>query len=97
MQHLLSRLVPHRITQTMEAKKVWQTYLETYLRSLDAKKAVIWVGDLNVAPEAIGMCHVHCEETAVHSLYGRSGESKTQLEQDARLHRNRNILVQNIA
>ncbi|EIN07274.1 hypothetical protein PUNSTDRAFT_121434 [Punctularia strigosozonata HHB-11173 SS5] len=43
--------------KTMDAKKLWQTHFEAYLRSLDAKKSVIWVGDLNVAPEAIDLAN----------------------------------------
>lgn len=44
----------------MDAKELWQTHFETYLRSLDAKKPVIWMGDLNVAPEAIGAVTEAC-------------------------------------
>ncbi|KAH8107013.1 Endonuclease/exonuclease/phosphatase [Cristinia sonorae] len=36
--------------KTLDAKKLWNTHFETYIRALDAKKPVIWGGDLNVAP-----------------------------------------------
>lgn len=38
----------------MDAKKEWNTHFEAYIRELDAKKPVIWTGDLNVAPTALG-------------------------------------------
>ncbi len=40
--------------QTLDAKKLWNHHFEAYVRDLDKKKAVIWAGDLNVAPTAIG-------------------------------------------
>ena len=40
--------------QTLDAKKLWNHHFEAYIRDLDKKKAVIWAGDLNVAPTAIG-------------------------------------------
>jgi AP endonuclease-1 len=40
--------------QTLEAKKLWNHHFEAYIRDLDKKKPVIWAGDLNVAPTAIG-------------------------------------------
>ncbi|TFY68986.1 hypothetical protein EVG20_g3342 [Dentipellis fragilis] len=38
--------------KTMDAKKLWNTHFEAYIRDLDKKKPVIWTGDLNVAPTA---------------------------------------------
>ncbi|KAH9958306.1 Endonuclease/exonuclease/phosphatase [Russula dissimulans] len=48
--------------QTLDAKKLWNHHFECYIRELDKKKPVIWTGDLNVAPTAIGVfpflsCH----------------------------------------
>ncbi|OBZ75520.1 DNA-(apurinic or apyrimidinic site) lyase [Grifola frondosa] len=43
--------------KTMDAKKKWNTHFEAYLRELDAKKPVIWAGDLNVAPTAMDLAH----------------------------------------
>ena len=40
--------------QTLDAKKLWNHHFEAYIRDLDKKKPVIWAGDLNVAPTAIG-------------------------------------------
>ncbi len=39
----------------MDAKKMWNHHFEAYIRDLDKKKPVIWTGDLNVAPTAIGL------------------------------------------
>ncbi|KAI9511125.1 Endonuclease/exonuclease/phosphatase [Russula earlei] len=41
--------------KTLDAKKLWNHHFETYIRELDKKKAVIWAGDLNVAPTAIDL------------------------------------------
>ena len=41
-------------TQTLDAKKEWNEHFEAYIRALDKKKPVIWTGDLNVAPTALG-------------------------------------------
>lgn len=40
--------------QTLDAKEEWNKHFEAYIRTLDKKKAVIWAGDLNVAPTALG-------------------------------------------
>lgn len=40
--------------KTLEAKKEWNIHFEAYIRELDKKKPVIWCGDLNVAPTALG-------------------------------------------
>lgn len=39
----------------MDAKKTWNKHFDAYIRELDKKKPVIWGGDLNVAPTALGM------------------------------------------
>lgn len=41
--------------KTLPAKEEWNRHFEAYLRELDAKKPVVWTGDLNVAPTAIGL------------------------------------------
>ncbi|KAI0647035.1 Endonuclease/exonuclease/phosphatase [Trametes meyenii] len=41
--------------KTLDAKKEWNTHFEAYIRALDAKKPVIWTGDLNVAPTALDL------------------------------------------
>lgn len=40
----------------MDAKKAWNKHFEAHIRELDKKKPVIWGGDLNVAPTALGQC-----------------------------------------
>lgn len=44
------------LPQTLDAKKEWNEHFEAYIRDLDTKKPVIWSGDLNVAPTALGEC-----------------------------------------
>lgn len=39
----------------MPEKKEWNVHFTKYIRDLDNKKPVIWTGDLNVAPTALGM------------------------------------------
>jgi exonuclease III len=51
--------------QTLDAKKLWNHHFEAYIRDLDKKKAVIWTGDLNVAPTAIGRSF-HLRFSALH-------------------------------
>ncbi|KAI0046160.1 hypothetical protein FA95DRAFT_1560424 [Auriscalpium vulgare] len=41
--------------KTLDAKNEWNAYFTPYIRSLDAKKPVIWGGDLNVAPTALDL------------------------------------------
>lgn len=41
--------------KTLDAKNTWNTHFTKYVRELDERKPVIWVGDLNVAPTDIGM------------------------------------------
>ena len=72
--------------QTLDAKKLWNTHFETYIRSLDAKKPVIWTGDLNVAPSEIGMSnpsrslpHRAPRSSPTYALY-RPQEPQTELE-----------------
>ncbi|KAL0946681.1 hypothetical protein HGRIS_012868 [Hohenbuehelia grisea] len=36
--------------KTLDAKNTWNEHFTAYIRELDAKKPVIWTGDLNVAP-----------------------------------------------
>jgi AP endonuclease-1 len=36
---------------------VWNTHFDAYIRELDKKKPVIWVGDLNVAATAIDLAN----------------------------------------
>jgi AP endonuclease-1 len=42
------------------AKNVWNEHFTTYIRDLDKKKPVIWMGDMNVAPTEIGMLPATC-------------------------------------
>ncbi|KAL1741316.1 Endonuclease/exonuclease/phosphatase [Schizophyllum fasciatum] len=41
--------------KTLDAKNLWNEHFTAYIRELDAKKPVIWTGDLNVAPTAIAL------------------------------------------
>ena len=43
-----------RTAQTLDEKKKWNVHFEKYIHALDNKKPVIWTGDLNVAPTAMG-------------------------------------------
>ena len=45
--------------QTLGEKKEWNIHFEKYIRDLDKKKPVIWTGDLNVAPTALGIAFAH--------------------------------------
>ena len=84
----------HSSTQTLDAKKLWNEHFETYIRTLDAKKPVIWTGDLNVAPTEMGMscsCRCTCHDE-FSSLHYRSKASKAQLEQNTRVHGSRDQL-----
>ncbi|KAI6138852.1 Endonuclease/exonuclease/phosphatase [Pisolithus thermaeus] len=38
--------------KTLSEKNTWNRHFTTYIRDLDKKKPVIWMGDLNVAPTA---------------------------------------------
>ncbi|KAI9570453.1 Endonuclease/exonuclease/phosphatase [Boletus coccyginus] len=38
--------------KTLKEKNVWHEHFTTYMRDLDKKKPVIWMGDMNVAPTA---------------------------------------------
>lgn len=40
--------------KTLPEKEKWNRAFETYLRELDAKKPVIWCGDMNVVAAPIG-------------------------------------------
>lgn len=42
------------LSQTLKEKNTWNEHFTAYIRDLDKKKPVIWMGDLNVAPTAIG-------------------------------------------
>ncbi|EIW85107.1 hypothetical protein CONPUDRAFT_79799 [Coniophora puteana RWD-64-598 SS2] len=41
--------------KTLDAKNTWNTHFTKYIRELDGRKPVIWVGDLNVAPTDIDL------------------------------------------
>lgn len=43
--------------KTLPEKNTWNKHLHEYLHGLDAKKPVIWTGDLNVAPKAIDLAN----------------------------------------
>jgi len=43
--------------KTLEAKKEWNAHFEAYIRDLDKKKPVIWVGDMNVAPTEMDLAN----------------------------------------
>ena len=74
--------------QTLDAKKQWNTHFEAYIRELDQKKPVIWTGDLNVAPTAMGKLMIrHACGRLVMRHTARSHEPETKLEQDARVYR----------
>lgn len=40
--------------QAIEEKEAWNRAFEVYLRQLDAKKPVIWTGDINCVPTELG-------------------------------------------
>jgi len=43
--------------KTMKEKNTWHEHFTAYIRDLDKKKPVIWMGDLNVAPTAIDLAN----------------------------------------
>lgn len=43
--------------KTLDKKIVWNTYFTRFIREIDEKKPVIWVGDLNVAPTSIDLAN----------------------------------------
>lgn len=52
----------------MDRKKAWNAAFESYIRSLDAQKPVIWLGDLNVAPTALGrQLHLLSQDCVVNN------------------------------
>ena len=54
--------------QTLDAKKEWNKHFEVYIRELDKKKPVIWAGDLNVAPTALGERSFQSKSTRFNHL-----------------------------
>jgi exonuclease III len=71
--------------QTLDAKKLWNHHFEAYIRDLDKKKPVIWAGDLNVAPTAIGSSHPSYSQALCDVL--RPDQPEDKLEQVSWLHR----------
>ncbi|EJD02415.1 uncharacterized protein FOMMEDRAFT_86737 [Fomitiporia mediterranea MF3/22] len=43
--------------KTLPEKELWNEHFTKYIRELDAKKPVIWAGDLNVAPTEKDLTH----------------------------------------
>lgn len=43
--------------KTLDAKKEWNVHFTKYIRDLDAKKPVVWTGDLNVAPTELDLAN----------------------------------------
>ncbi|KAG2750635.1 hypothetical protein P692DRAFT_20776351 [Suillus brevipes Sb2] len=43
--------------KTLKEKNTWNEHFTAYIRDLDKKKPVIWMGDLNVAPTAIDLAN----------------------------------------
>ncbi|OAX38938.1 hypothetical protein K503DRAFT_717420 [Rhizopogon vinicolor AM-OR11-026] len=43
--------------KTLKEKNIWHEHFSAYIRDLDKKKPVIWMGDLNVAPTAIDLAN----------------------------------------
>jgi len=41
--------------KTLGAKNIWNEHFTTYIRDLDKKKFVLWIGDMNVAPTEIDL------------------------------------------
>ena len=75
--------------QTLGEKKEWNIHFEKHIRDLDKKKPVIWTGDLNVAPTALGMAFAHPTVLSSNDRVHRSGEPQDELEQDSWVHRSR--------
>ena len=75
----------HVFLQTLDAKKLWNHHFEAYIRDLDKKKPVIWAGDLNVAPTAIGMSLRFYYYQALSDVL-RPDQPEDELEQVGWLH-----------
>ncbi|KAF8892448.1 Endonuclease/exonuclease/phosphatase, partial [Infundibulicybe gibba] len=65
--------------KTLPEKNLWNTHFTAYIRSLDARKPVIWTGDLNVAPTEMDLKnaksnwnktpgYTEAETTAFHNI-----------------------------
>jgi len=73
----------------MDRKKAWNSAFENYIRSLDAQKPVIWLGDLNVAPTALGTDKpLLCSFETNISTPSRHQTVKAKLQQICWSHRN---------
>ena len=76
--------------KTLPAKKEWNRHFEAYLRDLDTKKPVIWTGDLNVAPTAIGLSSTRSLLALTDWPTCRPRQLKESLQQAGWAHRIRN-------
>lgn len=74
--------------KTLSAKNTWNEHFTTYIRDLDKKKPVIWMGDLNVAPTEKGQ--IVSVSLSSSKISTRSEQCEEKLEQNARLHQRRN-------
>jgi hypothetical protein len=73
---------------------MWNHHFEAYIRDLDKKKPVIWTGDLNVAPTAIGSSPPFSPKVLRHPQdVNRPWQSEDKLEQNCRLYRSRDNRV----
>ena len=54
----------HCLSQTIDDKTTWNEAFATYIHELDAKKPVIWMGDVNCAPTARGDFYVDYYQTS---------------------------------
>lgn len=78
--------------QTLAEKQTWNTHFFKYLTELDKKKPVIWAGDFNVAPQAIGQS-IYTRPVSVLNgkILPRSFQRQKELEQNGWIHRGRDV------
>ena len=56
---------------------MWNEHFTAYMRDLDKKKPVIWMGDMNVAPSAKGKCWYSMSVTPSPSAFQDLANPKT--------------------
>ena len=62
--------------KTLNEKNTWNEHFTSYIRSLDAKKPVIWTGDLNVAPTELGHYFFLCRPQSTERVADLSDPKK---------------------
>ena len=98
--YVVGTYVPNAGTglKTLNEKNMWNEHFTTYIRDLDKKKPVIWTGDLNVAPTAIGklaaqLCSGRCSRINPDLANPKTNWNKTPGYTEAETTAFKNILT----